>query len=218
MAKRFRSSDVLKYPTFYYLPYQLLDGDVLTEREQREELSRLLSIARKRQRRLQQSEFSDSYNARVHLPSMKELRSSRDVSRALADVALFIRARTGSVTGAREYRAEVVETLQTTFEGVAEVDFTDPGFNWKMFGQYMRDMKRAGKANEGADSERAVRMFFIGRKVGLTAKGLRENYDAFLQRQDELAALAANNPYGRTNISGANMLARLDAIREAKGL
>ena len=53
----------------------------------------------------------------------------------------------------------------------------------------MQEMKRQGKAHEGADSERAVRMFFIARKVGLTPAGLRDNYDAFLARQEELQQL-----------------------------
>lgn len=205
---------VLHYPTYYYQSFRLLDGDLLTAQEQRAELRRLLAVANKRQKRLQQSkEFSESYAARVNLPKMRDLRTEREVSRALADVALFIRSRRSTVGGAAAYQSEVRATLRETFAGMPEVNFDDPDFNWKEFGQFMQEMKKAGKANEGDDSGRAVRMYFIARKVGLTAAGLRDNYDEFLARQDQLMALYENNPFGRRNISGEAMLKRLDSLQ-----
>ena len=209
-----QAESVLKYPSYYYLPFNLLETDTFSATEQYVELRRLLPIARKRQSRLRKSEFSDTYAATVKLPSLKELHTIRDVSKALADVAHFIKSRGSLVSGAREYRQEVTETLQETFADVAEVDFTDESFNWKQFGRFMQEMKRQGKAHEGADSERAVRMFFIARKVGLTPAGLRDNYDAFLARQEELQQLYENNPYGRRNVSGETMLQRLDNMRK----
>ena len=219
MAKKRRDAQhqaesVLKYPSYYYLPFNLLETDVFSTQEQLTELKRLLPIARKRQSRLRQSEFSDTYAATVKLPKLRELSTGRDVSKALADVAHFIKSRTSLVSGAREYREDVTETLQETFAGVAEVDFTDEGFNWKAFGRFMQEMKRQGKAHEGADSERAVRMYFIARKVGLTPAGLRDNYEAFLERQSELRQLYEHNPYGRRNVSGETMLRRLDEMRK----
>lgn len=205
---------VLHYPTYYYQSFRLLDGDLLSAREQRAELRRLLAVANKRQKRLQASkEFSESYAARTRLPKMSELRTEREVSRALADVALFIRSRRSTVGGARAYQSEVHETLKETFAGMPEVDFDNPDFNWKAFGRYMQQMKKSGKAHEGADSEKAVQMYFIARKIGLTPAGLRDNYDAFLSRQDELLALYDSNPFGRRNTSGADMLARLDSLQ-----
>lgn len=205
---------VLHYPTYYYQSFRLLDGDLLTPKEQRQELRRLLAVANKRQKRLQQSKaFSESYAARVILPKMRDLRTERDVSRALADVALFIRSRRSTVGGATAYQSEVRDTLRETFAGMPEVDFDNPDFNWEGFGRYMQEMKKAGKANEGDDSEKAVQMYFIARKVGLTAAGLRDNYDEFLARQDQLKALYENNPFGRRNTSGAAMLARLDSLQ-----
>ena len=204
---------VLHYPTYYYQSFRLLDGDLLTPKEQRQELRRLLAVANKRQKRLQQSKFAESYAARTRLPRMSELQTERDVSRALADVALFIRSRRSTVGGAAAYQAEVRETLQATFAGMAEVDFTDPDFNWEEFGRYMQDMKKSGKAKEGDNSNRAVLMYFIAKKVGLTMKGLKENYDQFLERQDQLIQLYYNNPFGRRNTSGAAMMARLDNLQ-----
>lgn len=208
------AESVLKYPSFYYLPWQLLDGDVLSSGEQLAELKRLLPIARGRQRRLQRSEFAETYAATIDLPKLSSLRTPRDVSAALTDVANFIKSRRSLVRGAREYQQDVVDTLQSTFADVAEVDFTDENFNWRQFGQFMAQMKKLGKASEGADSERAVRMYFIARGVGLTPAGLRDNYEQFLARQDELQQLYNNNPYGRRNTSGAAMLHRLDDLRK----
>lgn len=208
-----QAESVLRYPSYYYLPFNLIESDALSAQEQLAELRRLLPTARKRQQRLRQSEFKDISTATMQLPRLKNLRTPREVSKALADVALFIKSRRSLVTGAREYQQDVIETLQETFSGVAEVDFTDKGFNWKQFGRYMQQMKRLGKAHEGADSERAVRMYFVARKIGLTPAGLRDNYDEFLARQDELMQLYNNNPYGRANTSGEQMLARLDQLR-----
>ena len=205
---------VLHYPTYYYQSFRLLDGDLLTPKEQRQELRRLLAVANKRQKRLQASkEFSESYAARVRLPRMAELRTERDVSRALADVALFIRSRRSTIGGATAYQAEVRETLKITFADMPEVDFSEEGFNWEQFGRYMQQMKKAGKAHEGADSEKAIRMYFIARKVGLTPAGLRDNYEKFLDRQDALLQLYNDNPFGRRNTSGEAMLARLDNLQ-----
>lgn len=206
---------VLHYPTYYYQSFRLLDGDLLTAQEQRAELRRLLAVANKRQKRLQQSEaFSESYAARVNLPKMRDLRTERDVSRALADVALFIRSRRSTVGGATAYQSEVRETLRETFAGMPEVDFDNPDFNWAQFGRYMQQMKKAGKAHEGADSEKAVQMYFIARKVGLTPAGLRDNYEKFVARQDDLMQLYDDNPFGRRNTSGSAMLARLDNLHK----
>lgn len=204
---------VLGYPGFYYQPYNLMESDLLTMPEQRAELKRLLHIARNRQRRLQRSEFKDTQAANWELPKLKDLTTDRDVSKALLDVSMFIRSRRSILRGAREYREDVIETLHTTFADVAEVDFSDPSFNWDQFGQFMRDMVKAGKASKGADSQQVVKMYFIARRIGLTPAGLRDNYEKFEARQNELLALYQNNPYGRRNISGENMLKRLDEIR-----
>ena len=205
---------VLKYPTYYYLPFNLLDGDILTAEEQRAELKRLLPIARKRQKRLRESEFADTYSAKVQLPTLRELKTERSVSSALAEVSLFIGSRRSLVRGAREYQQDVKDTLEQTFKDVAEVDFSDESFNWKQFGRYMQQMKRLGKASEGADSERAVKMFFIAKKVGLTPAGLRDNYDKFLEQQSALQQLYENNPFGRRNVSGEKMHQRLESLRK----
>ena len=206
---------VLRYPTYYYQSFRLLDGDLLTPKEQRHELRRLLAVANKRQKRLQQSEeFSESYAARVNLPKMRDLRTERDVSRALADVALFIRSRRSTVGGAAAYQSEVRETLRETFADMPEVNFDDPDFDWTEFGRYMQQMKKAGLAHEGAESEKAVQMYFIARKVGLTPAGLRDNYEKFVARQDELMQLYDDNPFGRRNTSGNAMLARLDSLHK----
>ena len=201
------------YPSYYYLSFQLLEGDLLTPAEQRAELKHLLSVARSRQVLLRKSEFANSPRAKQNLPKLSMLKNDRDVSNALAEVATFISSRRSTVEGARMYREDVMSTLNRTFAEDSEVDFSDPNFNWKAFGRYMQDMRRLGKTNEGGDSERAVRMYFIAKGTGLTPAGLRDNYEEFLARQDELKALYENNPYGRRNISGEHMLQRLDELK-----
>ena len=198
------------YPSYYYLRQPLLDGDLLTPEEQREELRHLLRVAHARQQHLRRSRFADREAAQTRLPSMKSLTTSRAIANALADVSLFIRSRRSTVRGAEQYEAEIRESLSATFRNNPEVNFNDPNFNWEQFGRYMWDLKKAGKASEGQASQQAVKMYFLARGVGLTAAGLRDNYEKFLDREAELRALYKENPYGRRNTSGAKMLERLD--------
>ena len=203
----------LSYPGYYYLPYNLLEGDILTPEEQRAELKHLLRVARSRQAHLRKNpRFAESRAAREVLPKINELKTDRAISRALSDVAEFIRSRRSTVRGAKEYEEDIIETLSVTFEHDREVDFTDPSFNWDQFGRFMQQMKKAGKANEGEDSQRAVKLYFLAKGVGLSLKGLRDNYDTFKQRQDELVYLYHNNPYGKRSTTGEKMLERLDNI------
>lgn len=201
------------YPSYYYLPHQLLEGDLLTPEEQREELRHLLSVARSRQTQLRKSEFANEALAKKTLPKISQLKTNREISYALADVARFIHSRLSTVVGARMYNDDIVSTLNKTFRADDTVDFSNPNFNWKQFSRYMEQMRKLGKADEGAASEQAIKMYFLARGVGLTPAGLRDNYEEFVQRQGELRKLYEDNPYGRRNTSGEKMLARLDDLK-----
>lgn len=197
MAKK-ANADVLAYPMLYYTPYMLQDAKVIDPLKQRAELTRLVAIARKRQARLRASEFSESYAATVTIPKMSEIPmpgtpgANRAIARALADVALFIRARSSTVSGAREQVSERVQTLEQTFApGIAEgnelIDFRS--FNekdWRDFGSYMWALKRDGRTSEGADSERAVRTYFEVRRLGGTVKAAKDAYEKWAQESDKL--------------------------------
>ena len=152
----------------------------------------------------------------MQLPKMSELKTPRAISGALADVALFIRSRRSTVRGAEQYEAEIVETLSKTFKENTEVDFSDPNFPWQKFGQYMWDLKKAGKASPGQASAQAVRLFFLAKGTGLTLRGLQDNYEKFQAKEDELRALYKDNPFGKRLTSGDNMLNRLYMLNKKK--
>ena len=204
------------YPSYYYYKQPLLDGDMLTPEEQRQELRHLLKVARSRQAHLRKSRFAGREAATMQLPKMSELKTPRAISGALADVALFIRSRRSTVRGAEQYEAEIVETLSKTFKENTEVDFSDPNFPWQKFGQYMWDLKKAGKASPGQASAQAVRLFFLAKGTGLTLRGLQDNYEKFQAKEEELRALYKDNPFGKRLTSGDNMLNRLYMLNKKK--
>lgn len=200
---------VLTYEPYRYLPYYL-DTDDLSEAQKRAEYSRLRAIAVKRQQRMQGSELAGSRFARESLPKLKELTSSAALNQQLARMAQILRSRSSTITGAREQIAERVEALQETFADDPRVDFENfSPDDWAKFGAYMKTMKARGYADKGADSGRAVKMYFLAKDARLTTHGLIVNYEEFTERQAELENYADAGPSGRAR-SAAYILGQLD--------
>lgn len=201
---------VLAYEPHRYLPYYL-DTDDLSEAEKRAEYSRLRAIAVKRQQRMKHTELADSRFARESLPKLKELTSTRALNEQLARMAMMLRSRSSTITGAREQISERVAALQETFADDPRVDFTNFTMDdWQRFGAYMKTMKARGYADQGADSERAVKMYFLSKDAKLTTHGLIEKYDEFVERQSQLENYADEGPSGRAR-SAAYILSQLDS-------
>ena len=108
------------------------NADIWTPKAIREEYSRLRSIARKRLERLERLE-PDSYayrhNVGVYKP-LKEL-TQTEVIKLLPELAQFIAAKTGTVTGIREARLKAIEKLQE--HGYEQINES----NYKTFASWM---------------------------------------------------------------------------------
>lgn len=89
-----------------------------SEKELRKEYSRLRSVAQKSIQRLGKSEFREgaSYRGAVgRFPTIKSIKSQRQLVMALTDVTQFLSAKSHSVSGLREIRAEQLNTWRTEY-------------------------------------------------------------------------------------------------------
>ena len=129
------------------------NADIWTPKAIREEYSRLRSIARKRLERLERLE-PDSYayrhNVGVYKP-LKEL-TQTEVIKLLPELAQFIAAKTGTVTGIREARLKAVEKLRE--HGYEQINES----NYKTFASWMEKW-RSEKLTHSIGSIEVVEAF-----------------------------------------------------------
>lgn len=107
------------FPISAYQPQALQEG--YSENELRREYSRLRSVARKRLERFEGSEFEDSnvyrYNKGKYVP-LSQVSNKGELVHLLSDVARFLTAEAGSVTGQRAIRDKAIATWH------------DKGYTW----------------------------------------------------------------------------------------
>lgn len=90
-----------------------------SEKELRQEYSRLRAVAQKSIQRLGKSEFAGGAtcrNAVGRFPMTKSIKDTRDLSMALVDIVQFLSAKGSSVSGLKEIRAEQVDTWNKVYE------------------------------------------------------------------------------------------------------
>lgn len=89
-----------------------------SEKELRQEYARLRTVAQKSIQRLGKSEFAGGAtyrNAVGRFPMTKSIKDKRGLAMALVDISRFLSARSSSVSGLKEIRAEQVNTWQNQY-------------------------------------------------------------------------------------------------------
>lgn len=89
-----------------------------SEKELRQEYSRLRAVAQKSIQRLGKSEFAGGAtyrNAVGRFPTTKSIKDKRDLTMALVDLTQFVAAKSSSVSGLKEIREEQVNTWQNQY-------------------------------------------------------------------------------------------------------
>ena len=122
--------------------YPLFLQEKHSEKELRREYAKLRSVAQKSLKRLGESRYSDSEIYRQNknaFPTTGSLKSKRDVARALTDVVRFLSAKSHSVSGLNEIRAEQVSTWQSQY-GYDFVTFNNFD-QWVNFLEWYKDSK-----------------------------------------------------------------------------
>ena len=154
--------DVLKYDyENYYI--EALKSGALTEKEMRSEYSRLRKIANKRLSALGRSKFSNTQAYLLNVGkyvTLDKIKSERDLMYRLQDLAKFVTAKSGSVTGQYEIRRNAIESLRE--RGLYFVNEK----NFELFGQFMEEARIRGYAKIYGQ-ERVSELFGVASKKGI---------------------------------------------------
>ena len=171
-----RKKATLKYDKDLYTPVGV---QALSETEIRKEYSRLRSIARKRLQRFEGTEWENTeiyrYNKDKFKP-LKEIKSERELRFLLSDVARFVTAKRGSVSGLKQERKQTIETLQ------------DRGFtfvtkdNFREFAEFM-EYVRTANLNRIFDSKRVAEFYEQAEKKNYTNEEMRNAFKSWSRRQ-----------------------------------
>ena len=106
-----REKAVLKYDKFFYTPIGSQDA---TDKQLRQEYSRLRSISRKRLERMRGTEWQESqqykWNQEKYKP-LSEVKSKAELSYLLMEVSKFVTAKTSSIKGLENQRKQSIQSM-----------------------------------------------------------------------------------------------------------
>lgn len=181
MAKRKtggrREKATLKYAPEVYTP---IGAKSLTEPELRKEYSRLRSIARKRIERFENTEWVDTQqyiqNKGKFVP-LKQVKTEVELRHLLTDVARFITAETGSVSGLKKQKKKMIETLNER-----GYDFINKD-NVRQFADFM-EFTRMASLGRIYDSKERAEFFDYATGNGIKGDELKETYMKWQKSQD----------------------------------
>lgn len=171
-----RKKATLKYDKNLYTP---TGAKELTDKELRQEYSRLRSIARKRLERFEGTEWTTSqiyqYNKEGFKP-LKEIKSDRELRYLLSDVARFITAERGSVSGLEKERRQAVKTLNE--RGYTFVNKK----NFRKFAEFM-EYVRTANLNRIFDSKRVADFYEATERENRSEEEMRSAFKAWSKNQ-----------------------------------
>lgn len=165
--------------------YYYVEANILTEKEMREHYSYLREVANKRLARFKGTEFEKEKiykKNRDKFVPLKEIKNERELRHKLYEVNKFVRARASSVTGLKQIRNQVIETLRD--RGITFVNKK----NIKEFGQYM-DFLRAKYGSKQFGSEQALTLYGEAVKKKIDPFEIAEDFGFWQEHTRELAQL-----------------------------
>lgn len=175
------ASASLTYDKMMYSPYALNNAG-WTEKELRAEYSRLRSIARKRLERFKGTEWESTQSYQKNAGKYKalaDIRSTAELKGLLSDVAYFVDASTGSVSGLKQQRAKAIETFNDR-----GYDFVNKA-NFKDFTDWLEDM-RDHKLAKIYDSSQLAEVYAVTREKGFTTQEVLQDFDFWYKNRKRL--------------------------------
>ncbi len=167
----------------WYTRSALRNADVWTDKAIRQEYSRLRDISQKRLKRLAVAEpesMAYQQNIGKYAP-VREL-TTEEARALLPELARFIAAKTGTVSGIRAQRTKAVRSLQKQGFAVTKE-------NIKAFGKYMETwratQKKGGKAGTVTSGDVAESYEFY-EKSGIELDEIRDRFNKWVKSQKRL--------------------------------
>lgn len=171
-----------------YTPYYL---NKHTEAELRKEYSKLRSIVRKRQERLEKSEFADLEEVKHYgkLPPVAQIKNKQQLVYALAEAKRFL-SQDISITRFKRERKDMVAKLNANgYDFITQQNFTS-------FVEFMESMRIIAQ-NTIVDSEIIAMLYNSISKGKISTSKLQKWFSDFIKKQEK-AARDFPEKYSRT--------------------
>lgn len=182
------------FPISAYQPQALQEG--YSEKELRREYSRLRSVARKRLERFQGSEFEDSnvyrYNKRKYVP-LSQVSNKGELVHLLSDVARFLTAEAGSVSGQRAIRDKAIATWH------------EKGYTWlnkSNYAAFARFLEFSREFVGQPYMEKAAELFRRADDQGVSVEQIRSNFEWYWKNFDPDSSEMPTSPRKRGRNNG----------------
>lgn len=180
--------DIFKFNRFSYTPE---GAKQLTDKNLREEYSRLRSIAVKRLQRLGNSEWNDTdlyLRSKNKFKKLKEIKTNRELRFLLSDLHNFLESPRSSVTGLDKIRKQSLDTLHRHgYDFVTKKNFRD-------FGRFMEWAREHAQAYM-YDSQRVANAYDeLAVKRNLSQREIETAFRAWSRRERKLQKIRNLNP------------------------
>lgn len=164
------------FPISAYQPQALQEG--YSEKELRREYSRLRSVARKRLERFEGSEFEDSnvyrYNKGKYVP-LSHVSNKGELAHLISDVARFLTAEGGSVSGQRAIRDKAIAT------------WNENGYTWinkSNYAAFARFLEFSREFVGQPYMEKAAELFRSADDQGVPVEQIKSNFEWYWENFD----------------------------------
>ena len=169
MAKR--NLATLKYAWYEYTPEALQSGS-LSEKEIRDEYSRLRNIANKRINRLERAGYTDTQTYLQNVGAYKSLSNytMEELQYKLYQISKFVSAKSSTVGGMRRIQKQMLAKLHEKDLGSIT--------NLQEFGDFM-DWARAKYKYREFDSERAAEVYNESKRRKIDIEEIKKDYELY---------------------------------------
>ena len=180
--------DIFKFNRFSYTPE---GAKQLTDRNLREEYSRLRSIAVKRLQRLGNSEWNDTdlyLRSKNKFKKLKDIKNERELRYLFSDLHYFLESPRSSVTGLDKIRRQSLDTLHAHgYEFVTKKNFRE-------FARFMEWAREHAQAYM-YDSDRVANAYNeLAVKRNLSQQEIESAFRAWSRRERKLQKIRNMNP------------------------
>lgn len=194
-----------------YTREAIRNADVWTDAAVRREYSRLRDIAQKRLERLSRNE-PESYAYRANRGQYAPARgqSTEALRQQLPQLAKFIAARTGSVTGIRAQRKKAVESLQS--KGYKFVTKE----NLAAFGEFMEDFRAKRGAARSYGTFEALELWEFAQANDIDVEKVKRNFANWLKERRELERYVRQRNKAGEETTADDILAEFNRLEKAR--
>ena len=197
----------------YYTKAAVRNADVWTDKMVRQEYRRLRDIAQKRLKRLEVAEpGSMAYKANKGRFGTTKSMTTEQLRQLLPDLAKFIAAKTGTVSGIREQRSKALKTLREHgYTGITPA-------NYAAFGEFMEEYRHS-KTGRSPGSPSAVETFEFTQEHRIPWEQVKDDFAGWLIERKRLESYVTKQHARGKEVSSDDIIAefsRLQAQRDKR--